>query len=62
MPGGPKSREEETTSTRVSQSRTEGGGNGAAHIDNSNMDFDRLVSNGVCDMSAMQFRKGSFRR
>ena len=50
---GPKSREEDTTSNRVSQSRTEGGGYGAAHIDNRNMNFDRLVSNAPKVMSAM---------
>ena len=39
----------------VSQSRTEGGGNGAAHIDKANMIFDRLVSNMAGYMSAMRF-------
>ena len=53
LPGGPKSREEERTSNRVSQIRTEGGGYGAAHIDNWNMNFDRLVSNAPKVMSAM---------
>ena len=53
--GGPKSREEERTSNRVSQSRTEGGGYGAAHIDTHNMNFDRLVSNTFKYMPAMRF-------
>ena len=39
---------------RVSQSGTEGGGYGAAHIDSHNMDFDRLVSNAGGYMPAMQ--------
>ena len=55
MPGGLKSREEERTSNRVSQSRTEGGGYGAAHIDIDNMNFDRLVSNKGNYMPAMHF-------
>lgn len=57
LPGGLKSREEEKTSNRVSQSGTEGGGYGAAHIDIHNMDFDRLVSNWGNYMSAMHFRQ-----
>ena len=55
LPVGSPSREEETTSIRVSLSGTEGGGYGAAHIDTNNMDFDRLVSNAVQVMSAMRF-------
>ncbi len=55
LPGGPKSREEDRTSNRVSQSRTEGGGYGAAHIDTHNMNFDRLVSNTRNYMPAMRF-------
>jgi hypothetical protein len=55
LPGGPKSREEERTSNRVSQIRTEGGGYGAAHIDTHNMNFDRLVSNTHHYMPAMRF-------
>lgn len=55
LPGGLKSREEERTSNRVSQSRTEGGGYGAAHIDTDNMNFDRLVSNTLNYMPAMRF-------
>jgi len=55
LPGGSKSWEEERTSNRVSQSGTEGGGYGAAHIDTDNMDFDRLVSNADNYMPAMQF-------
>lgn len=39
----------------VSQSRTEGGGYGAAHIDTHNMHFDRLVHNAELYMPAMQF-------
>jgi len=38
----------------VSQSRTEGGGNGAAHIDKMNMGEDTDVSNAAANMSAMQ--------
>src|SRR5262249_54099808 len=38
LPGGSQSREEDSTLIRVSQSRTEGGGYGAAHIDSHNMD------------------------
>jgi len=45
----------------VSQSRTEGGGYGAAHIDRLNMDFDRLVSNAGDYMSAMHFSEGDAR-
>ena len=55
LPGGSQSREEDSTLIRLSQSRTEGGGNGAAHIDSHNMDFDRLVSNAIVYMPAMQF-------
>lgn len=51
--GGSRSWEEDTTSNRVSQSRTEGGGYGAAHIDTDNMHFDHLVHNGDIDMPAM---------
>jgi hypothetical protein len=54
-PGGLKSREEERTSNRLSQIRTEGGGYGAAHIDIHNMNFDRLVSNTGNYMPAMHF-------
>ena len=39
----------------VSQSRTEGGGYGAAHIDTHNMTVDRLVSNAGNYMPAMHF-------
>ena len=39
----------------MSQSRTEGGGYGAAHIDSHNMHFDRLVHNAEFHMPAMQF-------
>ena len=52
--GGHRSWEEDTTSTRVSQNQTEGGGYGVAHIDKANMDFDRLVSNARMVMSAMR--------
>jgi hypothetical protein len=54
LPGGHLSREEDTTSARVSQNWTEGGEYGAIHIDNANMDFDRLVSNAAGVMSAMR--------
>lgn len=42
----------------VSQSRTEGGGYGAAHIDSHNMHFDRLVHNADLYMPAMQPAQG----
>ena len=42
----------------MSQSRTEGGGYGAAHIDSHNMHFDRLVHNTDFHMPAMQFAQG----
>ena len=42
----------------MSQSRTEGGGYGAAHIDSHNMHFDRLVHNAEFHMPAMQFPQG----
>ena len=54
LPGGYRSREEDTTSTRMSQTGTEGGGNGAGHIDILNMDSGTFVSNAATDRSAMR--------
>lgn len=59
LPGGYRSREEDTTSTRVSQTRTEGGGNGVGHIDKINMPAPGFVSNMATYMSAMRPVQGS---
>lgn len=51
---GHRSREEETTSAQVSQIWTEGGGNGANHVDARNMPIDRVLGNGPAGMPAMR--------